>query len=150
MSTTGHPMMTCGHAANATMTSKGGLRLSVPIACCAICGCVEIATREPDLTGRFARCSYQSSHPSDGKPPVPSSRDLAFFEYRGPGSATAELCRHCGYAPRAHEPAYMGTLVLVGGKRRPTVVEAGECPGYEPLTEGRETDSYYCGCRGWD
>jgi hypothetical protein len=67
------PLMKCGHSANSTDT-KGN-----PV--CVICigivaGADEIVKEPPSLEGRFARCSY-GDHAK-----VPSSYDLAFFEYR--------------------------------------------------------------------
>ena len=75
---------------------------------------------------------------------------LAFFEDRGPESRPAvENCR-CGYHEKAHDKAHMASLVPGrDGKPRPTVVEDGRCPGFEPHGPW-EFDSFYCGCRGWD
>ena len=65
------PLMKCGHAANAK-DSKGN-----PV--CVICvgihpGAKEIEEESPDLSNRKAICSY-------GHAIVPSSTELAFFEY---------------------------------------------------------------------
>lgn len=92
---------------------------------------------------RLARCGCGATVPSD-------TDSIAFFEDRSAGSrAATNSCKHCGYSECAHDPAHMETLVHLNGKRRPTQVEAGRCPGFEPKGEW-EFDSYYCGCRGWD
>lgn len=70
------PMMSCGHAANATCGDKPS---------CAICYCME-QKDTPDLTGRTAVCSY-------GCNPVPSNMNLPFFKYR-PGQDRDEY--YCG------------------------------------------------------
>lgn len=113
------------------------------------CGCAPSAKRDdgtpscpihfetrvaptPDLTGRVARCGY-------GCAERPSSFDLAFFEYRGPGSPNATDSCVCGYYRVAHER---------DPNRRnpdPIVCKVG---GFTPV--GDKPDLYYCGCRGWD
>ena len=92
------------------------------------------------LAGRLARCPYC-------KRTKPSSPDLAFFEYRGPGSdADLEHCAHCAYHRRAHDPEHMRDTV-----RGLTVIEDGRCPGPEFESRGpMEFDSFYDGCRGFD
>lgn len=71
------PLLVCGHATNAT-TSEGK-------PACAICDCTTVAAK-PDLTGRLAFCSYSrgrgGSLPPEHRTGVPSSTDLAFFEYQ--------------------------------------------------------------------
>ncbi len=68
-----HPLMKCGHAANAT-NGRG-------LPSCAICAGLtpdaEQIAETPDLTGRMASCFTQRC-----KSFVPSSLDLPFFEYR--------------------------------------------------------------------
>lgn len=77
---TEHPMMGCGHAANAQ--DQGGK----PV--CAICYGIHsqatIVADPPDLTGRRARCSYFGSKTPIGicNGEEPSSTSLAFFEYK--------------------------------------------------------------------
>lgn len=134
-------MMGCGHAANA-VTDDGA-----PV--CAICAGTgadrnaRLVRTPPDLSDRIAWCG----HPDHGgHKPQPSSTELAFYEYRGPGSRDATCCAHCGYYPSAHDPAEMARNVP---NNRRTVVEQGRCPGYEQRIPS-EVDSYYCGCRGWD
>jgi hypothetical protein len=88
----------------------------------------------PNLEGRFANCGY----PGHGK--MPSSTDLAFFDYRGPGSAWATLHCKCGYH-------------LVAHKHNPDRVSPDpiKCRFGGFVERGpAEFDSYYCGCRGWD
>lgn len=115
-------MMKCGHAANA---QKGGWPA------CAICDCDEVVER-PDLAGREAACGAKC-------PVVPSSFDLAFFEYLGPGSVKSfRVCKHCGYFEEAH------TDEIRAKHKRGAPCETFEQHG--PW----EHDRYYCGCKGWD
>jgi hypothetical protein len=95
-------MMKCGHVAHGKCHSKGGVKFDPPIPCCITCDCTEVDDSPPSLEGRKARCAYWGICHCE----MPSSRDLPFFEYRGPG----------------------------------TNHYAGE----------KETDEFYCGCRGWD
>lgn len=114
------PMMKCGHAANAT--NKSGK----PI--CAICHGLtpdaQIVVEPPNLTGRIAKCGCGNEKPS--------SLDLPFFEYCGPGSWSASICT-CGFAESAHES---GTHKIA-------------CKNYNPRGD-IGYDRFYCGCRGWD
>jgi len=123
------PMMKCGHAANATREDGSH--------CCAICSPDDkayILAHTPDLTGRQARCSCMRL--------TPSSTDLAFFEYRGPGSRIAvETCK-CNY----HRVAHQRDPKRVDPS---SVVELGKCSGFV-ANGGHEYDSYYCGHAGWD
>ncbi len=128
-------MMSCGHAANATDGSG--------LPACAICVGIDagatMVAAAPDLSGRQAICTCKRT--------VPSSMDLAFFEYRGPGSrVAAETCK-CGYARCAHDPEQMARNVP---NNRKTVIELGKCKGFE-ARGAYEFDAYYCGhCHGWD
>lgn len=98
-----------------------------------------MAELAPVLDDRVAVCPYCKTE-------RPSATTLAFFEYRGPGSRDAQnQCGNCGYYETAHLPLEQSTRV--SGK---SVVERGVCPGFKPMPEGRPTDSFYCGCRGWD
>lgn len=129
-----HVMLSCGHAANAT---DGNGQPA-----CAICVGLEksVPVAAPNLTGREARCGKFCAV-------VPSSLDLAFFEFRGEGSPVSKrTCKKCGYADVAHDPAHMQRNVP---SNRKTVVEQGKCSGFEPHG-AYEYDTYYCGCRGWD
>lgn len=130
-----HPMMKCGHAANATDV-KGN-------PCCACCvgikaGAEELDTAPPSLEGRMAKCSCGRTEPS--------STSLAFFEYCGPGSPESiNICK-CGFHYVAHTKEGMANNVP---SNRLTVVEQGKCTGF--VAHGpREFDRQYCGHAGWD
>lgn len=85
-----------------------------------------------DLTDRQARCPYC-------KKLAPSDEALPFFMYCGPGS---DNCDHCAYTERAHEPEVRG---------RPHLAKTKLADGHAYSNAiGREFDSFYCGCRGWD
>lgn len=121
-----------------------GIPVDPPIPSCVVHDCTEPAEIKPDLTGRMARCIYRhegnkgSQRP--GPSPIPSSYDLAFFEYCGPGSRTAtEICL-CGYAIAAHEKN--GGNCPKNGKRS----NSGKFEAQGP----QEFDRFYCGCFGWD
>ena len=133
--------MECGHTA--TARDKDGQ--PVCIVCVATSG--DRAGRTPmaappDLTGRIATCGDRNGEHA----PMPSSVDLAFFEYRGPGSPWAtEQCGAliggrvpCCYFRMVHQPINPAT-------GRPGITDH-EFIEREP----HEHDSYYCGCRGWD
>lgn len=81
-------------------------------------------------TTRVARCQCGAERPSD-----PS---LPFFEDRSAGTQNL-FCKNCRYSLVAHELA----RELV--RPNPHV-----CDRFEPMREGYETDSFYCGCGGWD
>lgn len=82
----------------------------------------------PSLEGRLAKCG-------DGCRLRPSSLDLAFFEYLGPGSpASKQNCAKCGYYESAHSKQPRGQHV---------------CLNFQPHGP-YEFDRYYCGCKGWD
>ena len=86
---TDHPMMTCGHAANARATRRDGVVLDPSIPCCVICSCYDVAETTPDLTGWLAKCCSRE--------PVPSSPDLAFFEHRPTAQFDHYYCGHAGW-----------------------------------------------------
>ena len=73
-----HPILACGHAANAVKTATKGVKHD-PIPCCAICSVTELAKEQPSLAGRTAKCAYKrvckSEQPSDPE-------KLAFFEHK--------------------------------------------------------------------
>ena len=138
-------MMKCGCVAQGVLTARNGVPLDPPIPSCLIHDCTEVADAKPDLTGRMAKCAYRHSQPSPrqrpGPSPVPSSFDLAFFEYCGPGSREAtELCV-CGYAQVAHEKN--------GGKCPQIAVKRGLLGKFQAKGP-QEFDRFYCGCFGWD
>ncbi len=127
-------VMACGCAAGGKQSVKGVEMVPV----CLAHNCTEVSTNPPDLTGRMAKCCKTGI--------VPSSQDLAFFVYCGPGSREATDYCKCGYALCAHQPEYMARNVASNHK---TVVEQGKCTGFVargPL----EFDRYYCGHSGWD
>lgn len=85
----------------------------------------------PNLEGRLAKCGSECEL-------VPSRLDLAFFEYRGPGSpASKRHCAQCGYYESAHKPTD-------GCPRNQQV-----CLTFRPHGP-YEFDTYYCGHSGWD
>ncbi len=123
-------MMKCGHAANASHQGEPA---------CVICWpdprSREVDDQGPDLTGRTARCSYWKG---GCKSQQPSSTDLAFFEYRGPGSDYAErTCKNCGAAEAPHDPGHRYHKNMNCKK------------GFEPNGDPG-FDTYYCGCMGWN
>lgn len=131
------PMMKCGHAANAVSA-----KTNKPV--CVIClGSPEAeeVAGEIDLTGRFAQCS-------SCKNTEPSRTDLAFFEYRGPGSKFAENeCHVC----RFHTKDKRGPDGKVRYSNNNMVIphvcyNKGKDCVFGPF----EYDRYYCGCRGWE
>lgn len=81
-----------------------------------------------NLTGRIARCGCGRGEPSV------NHKDLAFFEYRGPGSRYEGFCEACGRTKSAHDYPHVKEM----------------CGGYSPRVGGLDTDSYYCGHKGWD
>lgn len=135
------PMMECGHAAN-SLDGEGK-------PACVICAGIDprakiVALIAPDMTGRVARCSSVAGIAGSGHAEMPSSPDLAFFEFRGEGSrAATESCIHCGFALGAHQEDAPRNR---DGKR---MVDRYGCPGFVPRGPW-ECDTYYCGCRGWD
>ena len=91
-------------------------------------------------TSRMARCPHCGT-----ERPSADRKKLAFFEDQSPGSKYAnEHCRNCCYTDKAHDPSSWWL------QERGTVVEQGKCSGFESMTEGRDHDLYYCGCRGWN
>jgi hypothetical protein len=103
--------------------------------------------KRPDLSGRMAKCSYSHANPSVrqrvGASPVPSSFDLAFFEYCGPGSREATEKCVCGYLKIAHDNN--------GGKCPNRPLSRQRPPSRTFTPQGpREFDRFYCGCFGWD
>lgn len=111
------PLMVCGHVQNATRAGHPS---------CAICGTEKLADPQPSLEGRKALCSTCDRT-------EPSSLDLAFFEYYGPGSPrSAYICKVCGMYDFVHKTGRAHT-------------------DHEFIPVGpAEKDRYYCGCRGWD
>lgn len=99
---------------------------------------------EQDLEGRTARCYCGST--------APSSRNLAFFEFRGEGSREAsETCGVCGFHEIAHDPTAEHMARIEGGATRyeNLMKRVGGIHDFTPKG-GVDTDRFYCGCRGWD
>ncbi len=122
-------LMTCGCMAQTAY--KGAEHGSVPI--CFVHGCVEVSKMIPDLSGRMAYCG------ADKHKGKPSSLDLAFFEYHGEGSRRAQEICNCDYAEVAHE---------IKDREKPSHLR-GCCDNFIPRGPS-PSDTYYCGCRGWD
>ena len=109
-----------------------------------------IAKKQPDLTGRRARCSYSHTAEDDDTNKLrrqrgwsacqieaDSSIKLPFFEWRGEGSFRAvTMCRHCSFYGSAHTEE--------NRKKNKRI-----CSHFEPHGD-YEFDQYYCGCMGWD
>lgn len=138
-------LMECGHSPNA----QDGTGKWVCVICTPRPEAARIAQLPPiELEGRTARCSCGAESASD-------AHRLAFFEYRGPGSAWATEGCECGYARGPHDAAYMEEIDrwrIENGRqkgRRQTVIERGVCTGWRPRGPA-EHDGFYCGCRGWD
>lgn len=119
------PMMECGCAANAHRDDGSPS--------CVVHNTNVVAKVRPSLEGRVAECAY-------GGAIVPSSFDLPFFEYHGPGSMEATEGCQCGYFKVAHE--YDPRRV----SPEPIKCRVG---GFTPRGDTGK-DRYYCGCRGWD
>lgn len=83
---------------------------------------------------RMATCPYC-------KTARKSSLDLPFFESRGEGTAYAGMCRECGLLEVAH--VYEAKRVYP----KPLPDTLGHV--YAPRGAW-DTDTFYCGCRGWD
>lgn len=89
------------------------------------------------LEGRTARCGCGKTKPS--------SKDLAFFRYKGEGSSPADLT--CGFLIKgsichAHPEVHQ--------EINPSTKRAG-ITDHEHQPHGAfEFDEFYCGCSGWD
>jgi hypothetical protein len=78
-----HPMMKCGHAANAVDTKTGN-------PCCVICSGIDpgadvIDDSPPNLNNRLAKCSCCNKTEL-------SNTELAFFKYRSEGKLDSYYC----------------------------------------------------------
>lgn len=129
--------LACGCSAMATTIIDGKEVLSCPVHLC-----TTIADK-PSLEGREARCGCFKV--------IPSSWNLAFFEYRGPGSRFAtETCRVCGMNRDIH-PSQGGTGRFTGVHKDEIITYLCENNGKGVFTPGaHQYDSYYCGHSGWD
>jgi len=86
------------------------------------------------MSARTTRCSCGETRPSADR------ASLAFFESAAPGTQD-HVCRVCRFYEVAHR--------FDPSRVRPEVSARCQHP-FEPMTEGRPTDSFYCGCRGFD
>lgn len=111
------PMMKCGHIAMALLHPHKGKKLDPPIPACVICDCYEPDNAPPNLTERRARCDYygratrKSECPTCGRVchcEEPSSLDLAFFAYLGPGSNHYRVSGKNGTGPQEYDAFYCG------------------------------------------
>ena len=119
-------ILTCGCAANATDQDGNP-------SCAVHAGLADTSPAEvqPSLEGRTSKCTY-----CDRK--APSSTQLPFFEYKGPGSESSRNnCRNCAYAEVAHTPEVMAKNDRL------------KCVNFVPHGP-YEFDRHYCGCRGWE
>ena len=82
------------------------------------------------LAGRTATCGCGKSRPS-----IEAQEHEAFFEYRGPGYSRPQC--QCGYSMEIHQPI------------NPFTGRAG-ITDHPAVLKNYATDSFYCGCRGWD
>lgn len=122
-----HPMMKCGHAANA-VNGKGEPSCVI---CAGLTPDADVVANEPSFGERLAKCSCGKTQPSSDR------ARLAFFEFRGEGSPAAMAhCKHCGYYEVAHNT----------GKPH---LKGNVCEHFEPHG-AYDFDLFYCGCRGWD
>ena len=187
-------MLACGDAASATHSgSHDGL--PDPHPSCVVhdnrdaqgrrTGCTPVVT--PDLSGRIARCDDYGKGPWTDRSfgglmggtdktmstcsrqgclcQAPSSPRLAFFTYRGPGSAHAR--EQCGALAERNTPAERrmpnDTLCAftihahrAGESYDRNVREGRYSASWPALTHEfvprgpAEHDRFYCGCRGWD
>lgn len=125
---TSQVLLTCGCVANSIRTHQDGKKLDPPLPTC-VHGTTEVVKEMPDLTGRKAACTY-------GGNVRDSDWNLAFFEYKGPGSRDAEDVCKCGFHRSAHTPE------MRAKSHRPG------CDNFQPRGPA-EYDKYYCGCYGW-
>ena len=128
-------MMKCGHRAHGV----DGNGKPVCVTCVGLDPRArEVEENPPSYEGREARCAYCQLV-------KPSNADLAFFEYRGPGSTYAAEHCVCGFGPKAHE------LREYPDRSRPTSNsrEYASCDTFKARGPALY-DSFYCGCRGWD
>ena len=142
-------LMKCGCVAQGVVKAIKGVPIDPPVPACVTHGCAEPAGTKPDLTGRMAKCTYRhdvlkrGGLQRPGKSPVPSSFDLAFFEFCGPGSRRAAEYCICGYHRSAHDKN--------GGKcPRNSLTGKRTTDGGFQAQGPLEFDRFYCGCFGWD
>lgn len=147
----GKVYLSCGHTTYATHSqTHDGLPENHP-SCFIHETCRQVAA--PDLTGRFAKCTYDTGRPGHGRyyhegdhTPRPSSPNLAFFEYKGPGSLWAfEHCKNCNSVYAAH----VNKKKFANDERQHR--NFGKvCDNFISAETPAEFDEFYCGCFGWD
>lgn|SRR3990167_9221667 len=130
------------------------------------CGCFPNATKKIE-SGMIKSCVIHLTDETEGltqiqlynrraqcnscKTIVPSSGQLAFFQYRGENSAYAkERCKNCAFNEKAH--IYNGRYAphkdgTPGEKNEYLCLNRGNI--FEPNGPA-QYDAYYCGCYGWD
>jgi hypothetical protein len=123
-----YAVMTCGCASNGFLVNAD--KSQTP--CCVVHECTELAPEVPDLSGRIAICL-------SCKRERESSFTLAFFGHLGEGSRQAtETCGACGYHIDVHQEINPST-------KREGITDHAFTP-----RGSSDSDSFYCGCRGWD
>lgn len=97
------------------------------------------------MTERMARCDRCGGKDVPSRIAKEPNSPYAFFTDLSAGTQD-HVCRVCGYHKVAHE-LWEGIGQGVNLGKWPAHVSRHD---FEPLTEGREFDRYYCGCGGWD
>jgi len=123
-------VMACGCAGQSLLSGPG---IVGSVRGCGVHWVTAPMAPKPSLEGRIATCAY-GEHGAK-----PSSPDLAFFEYRGPGSRSAEDTCECGY--------YRGAHAFEASRVSPEPIKCS-VGGFK--ARGDRGDLHYCGCRGWD
>jgi hypothetical protein len=144
--------MKCGHIANSISNNKPA---------CVICDCLEIDEENSVselLKNRKARCGFYGTNTHKNEcskcgticlHELNSSPNLAFFEYRGPGSKYEQKCKNCMYFADAH-PSQGGTGNYLNSNKKMEHLCENNGKKFEPCVGGLEFDEFYCGCHGWD
>lgn len=122
-------LMKCGHVANGIQSDTGD---PVCVICLGITPLAKVVDDNPPaLIGRTAKCGCGAI--------APSSTDLPFFDYKGPGSRSAT--DRCGVCPFA---------LVVHGETNPHTGRPGITDHTFVPHGPYEFDEYYCGHSGWD
>lgn len=133
-------LMLCGCVAQGYAVTALG---NVPA--CVVHDCIELALTlgSPLLEGRRAECHCKTQ--------LPSSLDLAFFVYRGPGSPVSLGCASCSLVPGSPQHQDGKCMHVKKGLRWSENVADWEPNGKSYVARGPMlTDAFYCGCDGWD
>jgi hypothetical protein len=83
---------------------------------------------------RMARCRCGETRPSSERATL-----FGFTDKSLNSDWSQKCCRHCGKYEVAHHPGC--------SQAQPDQYERHQ---FEPRNEAAETDSFYCGCDGWD